>query len=140
MILGTSDIVLIYLITFVAFLIYKLVSVLFLRCGKDDTRVKKRLTNFKYKNYLELLDASYLVLLMATALNLPLMNMDTNEEIVQSVLTVLISGFLFAYPYIVYRFINNNLEKIRNEEKYPEFHQKWGVLWEDLKTDSKVSL
>ena len=129
------------MITFAAFMFYKGVQRLFLKCrGVENANVKKRLSSFKYRNYLELLDASYLVMLMATALNLPLMNMETPEEIIQSGLTILISGFLFAYPCMIFVFINKNFEKVKNEEENEEFHQKWGVIWEDLKTDSKVSL
>ena len=79
--MGSADIMLIFVIMFCTFMIYKLVQKLIRRIrGTESKNVNKRLSNFRYRNYLELLDASYLVLFMATALNLPNLNMTTPEE------------------------------------------------------------
>ena len=79
--MGSADIMLIFVITFCTFMIYKLVQKLIRRIrGTESKNENKRLSNFRYRNYLELLDASYLVLFMATALNLPNLNMTTPEE------------------------------------------------------------
>jgi len=135
--LNTSDILFMFFVTTMTLLIYLAFFKIFCKSESGQKRLAAKMRSYKYGAYIELLEASYLILFHTCFLNCLIINSDNFVELVQSVLSLVIGILLALFPLIYLIFMLQNYEKIKRND--PEFSNKYGSFWADLNKENKTS-
>lgn len=135
LVLGSADILFLYLTTIVSLLIYFILLKMLYRFKKLRSYLSKKLSSFKYGVFIELYLASFLVIYLCAALNVSVVNSTNVAEFLQSLTAVVVFVLMTFSPFIIAAFISLNEAAIQKEEGNEEFHEKFGAFWADLKVE-----
>ena len=117
MLVGAADVVFLYLVSVVFMIIYIVLKILLRSFRPAEKFLKKKLRSFKYGVYLELFEASFLFLLIATVINFSQLNSDNVVEGIQSILCVLLISFLIVTPLIYIWFVSKTFQRYQPWKK-----------------------
>lgn len=81
-----------------------------------------------------------MILLLCACINAKEFNNENLLETFQSAISISCLILLVFAPLGVVFLILKNLELIKNPKHHENFNSKYGKLWEDLRTDSKLAL
>jgi len=95
---------------------------------------------FDFGNFIELFLASFMILLLCASLNMRELFFTNLLESIQSISALILFGLLATTPILVVVFIMKNFKKISNEKDHKLFHQKYGKVFDNMRTESRSAL
>lgn len=81
-----------------------------------------------------------MILLLCACINVKEVNNQNWLETFQSGISLSFLALLLSAPFGIIYLIIKNFKFVKEQEKYESFNSKYGKLWEDLRTDSKLAL
>ena len=123
-ILGAADVLFLFSNYFALLLVFVLLRLAFGMFGARKARgfADKKVKGFKFNNFIQLYEASFLILTLCSYVNCEISNLTSGLEGIQSIVSITIFGICASTPYVTFRFFKKNFKKIQDPDNNPEFH------------------